>query len=267
MNKLNLLSKLAIAGITGAAALAVPMNAEASVFIIDDFVSGPFGEDTPAPPNTQVCTDNIAGGDPGTCDPDKTEIDLLNTVMNDTPLMDGDTMTENGWMRTMSALRTTGDLLETEICVFCRAAHLTSGPGGGQGISSFTYTNGDEASVDLSDFEYFMFRYAADHSGGDVRLYTDVNDDGVFNTLLAEALDLPDTNGSSSPSELIPYMFPLLETLTVNDLQIQIDGQGVNDLQVTLDDAKLVQAPEPGTILGLLAISGLGFGLKRKKQS
>lgn len=51
------------------------------------------------------------------------------------------------------------------------------------------------------------------------------------------------------------------------------DEEGADDdsedfwVRLTVVEQKPTKVPEPGTVLGLLAISGLGLGLKRKKQS
>ncbi|MGK7879587.1 MAG: PEP-CTERM sorting domain-containing protein, partial [Crocosphaera sp.] len=45
---------------------------------------------------------------------------------------------------------------------------------------------------------------------------------------------------------------------------VEYEAALVEKLEV---DIQGTDVPEPGTVLGLLAISGLGLGLKRKKQS
>ena len=60
-------------------------------------------------------------------------------------------------------------------------------------------------------------------------------------------------------------MLPLLiSDNSVSDVTIRIDG--VEGLNASPDNARLVTTPEPGTILGLLAVGGLGLGLKRKNK-
>ncbi len=55
MNKLNFLSKLAIAGVASVAALAVPMKANAGTFIIDDFNTGFFAQTPSCPYPVKNC--------------------------------------------------------------------------------------------------------------------------------------------------------------------------------------------------------------------
>ncbi len=54
------------------------------------------------------------------------------------------------------------------------------------------------------------------------------------------------------------------ELHAINNIAVEVDPQ---QAQSSASSTLIKKAPEPGTVLGLLAISGLGFGLKRKKQS
>lgn len=49
--------------------------------------------------------------------------------------------------------------------------------------------------------------------------------------------------------------------------QVTNSSQGVFDGEVVIDGSEDATVPEPATIIGLLTISGLGLGLKHKKQS
>ena len=74
------------------------------------------------------------------------------------------------------------------------------------------------------------------------------------------------TNGSSGLFTIDPN--EKLTTLYVTDI---IDGNGETGLRAYDNaygqDPADIKVPEPGTILGLLAVGGLGLGLKGKKQS
>ncbi|ACB54629.1 hypothetical protein cce_5283 (plasmid) [Crocosphaera subtropica ATCC 51142] len=85
----------------------------------------------------------------------------------------------------------------------------------------------------------------------------------LVNDLTANNVDI---SLCTSTCEEVPFWM-------TNDGKIDpaISGFGFKDDPAggTYDASSITtqKAPEPGTILGLLAISGLGLGLKRKKQS
>ena len=237
MNKLNLLPKLAFAGVTGIAALTFPMKAEALSFIIDDF----NGDSSNG--NSRTALDDTTD-DGGVSEP--SPIDPGNTVMN---ILGG-----GPWSREIFAeLLSGGESVRTVVCYGCQEGHAFSDPPGADGDFEWRYTGG---TFDASEFEYFTIDYleAIDETinpGGVVELYFD----GV---LAAQSDPLPD----ESTSLKLPL---LISDDSVSDVTIRVDG--VEGLNVSIDNAKLVTTPEPGTILGLLAVGGLGLGLKRKKQS
>ncbi len=238
MNKLNTLSKLAIAGITGAAALTVPMEAEAAYFKLDDF---------------NVDLERRAGiGFPNPND------DVSKTVIG------GDIWPET-WDRTQLEVETLvgTDPGQAVLCPRCGALELVSGAGNSQNRVTLDYAG---PQLDLSVYDGWMPHYSADLNGGVLRLYGDGEVIATSDSLFPDGL--PNTDMRSGPQFLRPLMLEWLDgaDLTVTTLRIEIDGieNGVGNLDFSVDHKK---APEPGTILGLLAISGLGFGLKRKKQS
>jgi hypothetical protein len=244
MNKLNFLSKLAIAGVTGIAALTFPMKAEAASFIIDDF------NGDPATTSGSSAADNTIG-DGGVLA--SSPIDPGNTVMN---ILGGGL-----WSRQLYAeLLSGGDQVRTVVCYGCQEGHAFSDfpPGStAVGIFEWRYTG---STFNASKFNHFKMDYldtprnvpqGSIKPGGVVELYFD----GV---LAAQSNPLP--------GEETSLMLPLLiSPSSVSNVTIRIDG--VPGLDASPDNAKLVTTPEPGTILGLLAVGGLGLGLKRKKQS
>ncbi len=78
-----------------------------------------------------------------------------------------------------------------------------------------------------------------------------------FGNLLL-ALDSPNGNSDFGFLPTMPKKILVEDTVTV------ADGSVFFSFENSFIQKK---APEPGTILGLLAISGLGLGLKKKKQS
>lgn len=241
MNKLNLLPKLAIAGVTGIAALTFPMKAEASSFIIDDFNRDPNNPTIPSagPP----ALDNTAGNGGVSS---LSTIDPGNTVMN---ILGG-----GPWSRQFYADLLSGEEVQTFICYGCQEGHAFSTTESSNGIFEWRYTG---STFDASEFDHFMIDYLdlagrPIEPGGVVELYFD-------GFLAAQSDPLP---GEEQPSLMLPL---LISPNSVSNVTIRIDG--VEGLNASPDNAKLVTTPEPGTILGLLAVGGLGLGLKRKKQS
>jgi hypothetical protein len=236
MNPPKLLKALAIAGIGAAAAFAVPMEAKAFI-IIDDF----NGTD---PADSSACTDALVGGKTGICDPTATFIDPINKVM-----FDEHTNMALGWVRTLDAMLVAGDSVSTEVCYNCDTGHAVSNAAS-TGMFEWIYTGGP--AFDGTQFKYFMIDYLnADVAGGDIALLFDgvevagIDDLAVGNTSLMLKVLTADTQ--------------------VSEVRIKIDG--VDRLDVDIDNAKLIKdVPEPGTIIGLLAMGGLGLVSKRKKQ-
>ena len=251
MTKNNLLQKLALAGVVaGAAFIAAPMNANAGTFIIDDFK----GNDAAPSPSSTV-TDNTPDNNPGIQGTgvylSPTPIDIQNTVMGSKVAVDGDTTTLNGWTRGIYAELDTGsstDVVTTRVCYNCNQGHIQTDTNA-SGNSSWIYNSG--TGLDLSSFTDFMVKYDADLPGGIVQLWID-------NTIAYQsgALPIGVTNIKA------PLLFS--PDSSVTDLRINI--LGVTSLDANIYDVKLTSVPEPSSVLGLLALGGLGLGLKRKKQ-
>ena len=257
MGKPHFLPKLAIAGVAGVAMLAAPIKAEAAYFKLDDFnVTETKIVDTEpmtpgVPPFRTDVSKTLIGGDIWPADWDRDRLETMN--------VDGDP----GLAR---------------LCSDCGAFEMISGTGGSQNKAWVNYSG---PTFDLSVYDGWMPHYSADlpngdpsptNLGGDLRLRTgpDANGDGLFDIVLATSESqfpngLPNTGGAAPEFlETLMLSWEANVNLTVSNLQIEIDGTGVNNLDFTVDHKK---APEPGTILGLLAVGGLGLGLKHKKQS
>ena len=237
MHKLNFLSKLAIAGVTGLAALIFPIKAEAFSFIVDDFNGNP-------PPSGSVVDDTI--GDGGVFGPSR--IDQANTVMN--------TLGGGNWSRQLYAeLLSGGESVTTVVCYGCGEGHAFS-DSGAQGRFEWIYTG---SNFDASKFDYFTIDYldtprnepeGSIEPGGVVELY--------FDDLLA-------AQSGPLPGEETSLILPLLiSDNSVSKVTIRIDG--IEGLNASPDNAKLVATPEPGAILGLLAVGGLGLLTRRTNR-
>ncbi len=240
MNKLNLLTKLALAGVASVAALTFPIKAEASSFIIDDFNRAP---DSPTIPSAgPPAVDSTANGEGVSS---LSTIDIGNTVMN---ILGG-----GPWSREFYADLLSGDEVQTFVCYGCQEGHAFSTTESSNGIFEWRYTG---STLDASEFDHFMVDYLdlADQPiepGGVIELYFD-------GELAAQSEPLP---GEEQPSLMLPLLF---SPDSVSNVTIRING--VEGLNASPDNAKLVATPEPGTILGLLAVGGLGLGLKRKNK-
>ncbi|MDJ0662657.1 MAG: PEP-CTERM sorting domain-containing protein [Crocosphaera sp.] len=230
MNPPKLLKALAIAGIA-AAGFAVPMKANGAGFVIDDYNVTDLRE---APPTNTDVSKTIINGDIWPEDWDRVELD---------------------------AVTVNGDPVEARLCPNCGAFEMISGAGNSQGIAWVDY---EGPEFDLSVYDGWWVLYSADLDGGDLALLTDSNNDGTFDLTLAEAIDLPNTGGAGPEFLEALKLDWLTDDLTVDDLRVQIDGTGVGNLDFTVDGVK--KAPEPGTILGLLAVGSLSVAAKRKKQ-
>ena len=91
----------------------------------------------------------------------------------------------------------------------------------------------------------------------------DVTTNTIIGELVfGEALDLFNDNGLLQDSGTVSDRDLNLVLPTTGNYAIAIGG----DERVS-GSSQNITTPEPGTILGLLAIGGLGIGLKRKKQS
>ncbi|WP_198648436.1 PEP-CTERM sorting domain-containing protein, partial [Cyanothece sp. BG0011] len=154
-----------------------------------------------------------------------------------------------------------GDPGEARLCQACGAFEMLSGAGNSQNIAWVDYAGPE---TDLSVYDGWWTLYSADLDGGDLQLLTDTDNDGTFDLVLAEGIDLANTGGAGPEFLQALKLDWLTEDLTVDDLRVQIDGTGVGNLDFTVDGVK--KAPEPGTILGLLAVGSLGVAAKRKKQ-
>jgi hypothetical protein len=249
MTKNNLLQKLALAGIAGAALFAAPMKADAGTFIIDD-----FNGTTPPSPVVQSCPDTTANGVPEICGP--TVIDPINTVM-------GVAGGAPGWTRGLSANLISGDSVQSGICYNCDHAHAISNA---NSLGDFDWTyNGPSLNLSQYSGQFVMFNYGADLADGVVRF---TFDRPGFLDVVVTSNSLPATALSGTPDS---YMLLLPVSQVFDDLtsvKIEILGSvgSVIALHAHIDNVKLVSVPEAGTVLGLLAVSGLGLGLKRKKQ-
>ncbi|MEA5533858.1 PEP-CTERM sorting domain-containing protein [Crocosphaera sp. XPORK-15E] len=231
MNTSKLLQKLAIAGIAGAAALAVPMEAKANL-IIDDFNTT----------TTYVCSDLTQPGD--ICDPASTLITLGNTVMQAHGV-------DLGWERFLNTtLLFPGDGVSTEVCANCQTGHAVSNANS-TGIFEWIYRGG--TAFDGTEFKSFMYDWSADLAGANLELLFD-------NIVVATDPLLPATGGAT-----ISRMLDLMtDDTSVTEVILRVNG--VEELDADIDNAKLVKTPEPGTVLGLVALGGLGLVSKRKKQ-
>lgn len=283
MNQLKFLSKLAITSIASAGVFIFPMKAEAlkPIFIIDDF--GP----RPGVGPTSSCQDVTASAIPDpSCDnlvnANPTVIPTDNTVMHSRVAVPNGTVTMNGWSRSLSADLIFGDSVTTEVCTNCGVGELDIDVNS-YGWGDWTY-NGP--SLDLSWYDRLMFDWGADQAGADIRFIFERQGVGSF---MLQQNDLPQGQPFTPSTFMLdlpddPNSINILEDIT--SIEILIDGSGrefdrtfdinnpgqndpnaIFDLDANIDNIKLVKAPEPGTILGLVSISVLSLSLKRKKQS
>ena len=78
-------------------------------------------------------------------------------------------------------------------------------------------------------------------------------------------LELVSTNGSPVPDSGFIGIAPHT-LLTVTNTLVANPGQGLLDFQNSFHQVYIPNVPEPGTILGLLAVGGLGLVSRFKKQ-
>ena len=188
------------------------------IFTIDDFNGDPSNN------NSRNVVDNTTG-DGGVSVP--SPIDPDNTVMN----IDGG----GSWSRELYAeLLSGGEKVRTVVCYGCEEGHALSDPEA-EGDFEWRYTGG---TFDASEFEYFMIDYLEESGpiepGGVVELYFD----GV---LAAQSEPLP--------GEKTFLTLPLLiSDDSVSDVTIRVDG--VEGLNASIDNAKLVIEPIPSLVFG-----------------
>ncbi|MDT8426303.1 MAG: PEP-CTERM sorting domain-containing protein [Methyloprofundus sp.] len=221
------------------AMMAAPVYAD---FIIDDF--GPLAPGGGGGTAYSVA-DNTADSTPNPVSPLAAPALGANTIMNG--LAD--------WTRSIQADLISGDLVETEICNNCQAAHLVSNSGS-TGNGSFIYEASMGGSVDFSMYSMISFDYAADLAGAVVQFtFAGSTTDIITSGVLA-------STGTSAPSNLTGASATFGPGNYSAITRIQMDILGVSDLDFTIDNVTAV--PEPGT-MALLGLGLIGFAFRSRK--
>ncbi|AUC61300.1 hypothetical protein AA637_09130 [Cyanobacterium sp. HL-69] len=116
----------------------------------------------------------------------------------------------------------------------------------------------------------FSFFYSAINNPGVVNVYDDI--DGTGNLLASLNLPVTPANGAPDPNGAFSPFVPF--GVNFSGVAKSVDFGGTAN-QIIFDDITLgtstaggdsQKTPEPATILGLLAIGGLGLGSSKRKQ-
>lgn len=204
----------------------------AGVFIIDDFNTSTL----------YTAPDNTAGNGPVTAN--ATPITAGNIVW-------GAAGGGAGATRTISADLGVGDNVTANICPNCQEGEHVSG-NNSTGNTAFIYTGN---AVDISGFHSLMLRYDADLAGGIVQF--------TFNDSLA---NMAAVSTAALAAGVTNIMLALPIGVDYSQLtSARIDIFGVQELDVGIDDFKVV--PEPGMLaLFGLGLAGIAVTVRRKRK-
>ncbi|NEP87079.1 MAG: PEP-CTERM sorting domain-containing protein [Okeania sp. SIO2C2] len=130
----------------------------------------------------------------------------------------------------------------------------------GQTLGSFTGTATYDVTIANPDFFFDQVGLNSDVTSGGVEAQVTDGSGGTGNLLL----ELVSSDGNSVTPTPIPgpTMYQFISVM--NTVSIP-EGGTFDGFKNTFTQKRVT--PEPGTILGLLAVGGLGLGLKRKKQA
>ncbi|NEQ71776.1 MAG: PEP-CTERM sorting domain-containing protein [Okeania sp. SIO2C9] len=130
----------------------------------------------------------------------------------------------------------------------------------GQTLGSFIGTATYDVTIANPDFFFDQVGLNSDVTSGGVEAQVTDGSGGTGNLLL----ELVSSDGNSvTPTPILgPTMYQFISVM--NTVSIP-EGGTFDGFKNTFTQKRVT--PEPGTILGLLAVGGLGLGLKRKKQA
>ncbi|MDJ0510345.1 MAG: PEP-CTERM sorting domain-containing protein [Crocosphaera sp.] len=309
MNKLNLLSKFAIAGVVGAIGLTgIQSEAQASPFY-DTVAPGTF-----APDFFSVFGDvgPKGGGQPcPLCD--STVSTTAYRTLGDGDWTDDQALMDRGLIDpTFLKQDEMGDIaidLDAEWVLFYQVYNTDPIPDGEEPLQEFSVTTTDKNGHPVDHkpytsggfYDQLVFANAStaidplDEPNDWEAQPTDlglavldleaINPASAFHSQISNNTIAEFPDGTAKVFEGVEFLFPNvpgagLENIPVGGTSsiLFLTANGHLDLVPAETESPggegaagdvygIKKAPEPGTILGLLAISGLGLGLKRKKQS
>ena len=170
-----------------------------------------------------------------------------------------------GWTRTLTAnLTSAGDSMNTVVCDFCLAGHVSMGGGNSNGIGTYTYTG---SAIDMSGYLGLVFDWGADLAGASVDI---IVDDGT-NTSTAASWSSLAATGGSAPTNLVTQALMGITWGTVNSSAvtgIQFVVTGVQNMDSIIDNISAVDVIPIPAAVWLFGSGLLGrVGMARRKKA
>jgi hypothetical protein len=255
MNKLNLLSKLTFIGLVGTVSI-ISFQETAKAYQIF------FGEDLGLGETTRLPVDQRPNSDAA-------QADFLSKLMG-IGTEDFETIPV-GSTTPLNLIfpGSTGNITATLV----DSGSVENIPTGTNGFGRYP-SSGDQLFNDVSseldiffDQDIAAFGFVGIDVGDfDGQIIADIRNDGVLieSILIDTTINAP--GGSITFFGIIAEgAGEFFDEIDFLDTAPGVDFFGYDEM--TIGDPQQIIVPEPGTILGLLAVGGLGLGLKRKKQS